>query len=100
LVKRRRIGKMDMSNFNIWLESLQEQESKNDEEDLIEELASLEHDQWISWAKDIIKNEDISPELAARWKKLFVPYDELSEEEKDKDRKWAKKVMNFIDKEK
>ena len=85
--------------MDIWFESLLEQES-NDEEDIFEELASLEHDQWMLWAKDIIKSEDISPERAARWKKLFVPYDELSEEDKDKDREWAKKVMSIIDKEK
>jgi len=59
-------------------------------------LAALEHDQWVQWAKDIAETEDITPERVEKWKKLFVPYSKLSEEDKDKDREWAVKVLKII----
>lgn len=72
-------------------------EDKND--DLLEKLASLEHDQWFCWAKDIIKSESISEERAKRWKEeCFKPYEELSEEMKEYDREWARKVLNIVTK--
>lgn len=58
-----------------------------------EEIAALEHDQWITWADSIMKSEKVSPERNKRWLSLFVPYAELSEEMKDHDRKWADKIM-------
>ena len=63
---------------------------------ILEDLAALEHDQWVQWAKDIAETEDITPERVEKWKKLFVPYSELSEEDKDKDREWAVKVLKII----
>jgi hypothetical protein len=59
-------------------------------------LAELEHDQWIEWAKNIIKSENISADRVERWKALFIPYSELSEEMKDLDRDWAKKALDII----
>ena len=68
---------------------------------LIEELAELEHDQWMKWAKDILKSEDITEERAKRWKKeSFKSYKDLSEEQKDMDREWAEKVMKIVNKHK
>lgn len=66
------------------------------QKDLYEELAALEHEQWVGWAKDIADTEKINSERVERWKKLFVPYSELSQEEKDKDREWVDKVMKII----
>ena len=63
---------------------------------ILEDLAALEHDQWVQWAKDIAETEDITPERVEKWKKLFVPYSKLSEEDKDKDREWAVKVLKII----
>lgn len=69
--------------------------------DLREELADLEHEQWMKWAKDILKSEDISKDRAKRWKKeCFKPYDKLSEEMKDFDREWADKVLKIVEKHK
>jgi len=68
---------------------------KSDEE-LIEKLAALEHEQWMQWAKDILKTEDIKKKRADRWEELFVPYDELTEEMKEEDRKWARKVLSIL----
>lgn len=66
------------------------------EEELIDKLAALEHEQWVSWVKSILKSEDISKERAERWKELFTPYDELTEEMKEEDRKWAQKVLDIL----
>ena len=63
---------------------------------IIEKLAKLEHDQWIEWAKNISSKENLSSERLARWKKLYVPYEELSEEMKEEDRKWARKVFEIF----
>ncbi len=73
--------------------------AKNQDEDLIEELAELEHKQWWDWAKDILKSEDITEERAKRWKEnSFKPYKDLSEEQKDMDREWAEKVLKIVKK--
>jgi len=73
----------------------QKQRSLNNFE-LIEQLASLEHDQWIYWSKGIAKAENISLERLARWEKLWTLYDHLSEADKEHDRVWARKVIEII----
>ena len=73
--------------------------AKKEDQDLIEELAELEHKQWWDWAKDILKSEDITEERAKRWKEnSFKPYKDLSEEQKDMDREWAEKVLKIVKK--
>lgn len=61
---------------------------------LLERLAEIEHDQWISWTKAIQRR--VTPKERERWRKLWKPYSQLTEEEKDKDRAWAKKVMKTV----
>lgn len=60
----------------------------------IERLAALEHDQWAFLIKHLLEVEPtISQERREKWLKLAAtPYEELSEEEKEKDRVWARKV--------
>lgn len=48
------------------------------------------------WAKSIIKTENISKERVKRWKTLFIKYKNLSEEMKNLDREWAKKVLKIL----
>ncbi len=80
------------------LAEIQEGLEDKSDEDLIEKLAALEHEQWICWAKDILKTEDISKERAERWKELFAtPYDELDEEMKELDREWARKALAIVE---
>lgn len=67
-------------------------------EEVLEELADLEHRQWIHWSKYVAENHDIPDELREKWEKSWKPYSELSEEMKDKDRKWARKALEIIDK--
>jgi hypothetical protein len=57
----------------------------------LERVAEVEHEQWMAWSKSVA--DEVSPERRARWSKLWVPYGELSEEEKEKDREWARKAL-------
>ncbi len=61
--------------------------------ELREALAELEHEQWIEWAKNLIKRESLSLERIERWNKLMIPYSQLTEEQKDQDRIWADKCL-------
>jgi len=65
---------------------------------LREDLADLEHCQWMSWTKYLVENHDIPEKLEQKWKKNWKPYNELTEEEKDKDRKWADKALQIFSK--
>jgi ADP-ribose pyrophosphatase len=59
---------------------------------LIERLAELEHEQWSAWTRHFL-NEG-SPENIERWRRqLETPYSQLTEEEKEADRVWARKVL-------
>lgn len=62
----------------------------------IEKLAQIEHDQWVEWSRAIMASENISPERLERWKKLIVPYDMLTEEQKEHDRVYARKVIAVL----
>lgn len=65
----------------------------------LEKLAELEHMQWIEWSKDIAQTEFISPARLDRWMKLWCPYSDLSEKEKELDREWARKVLEIFNNE-
>ena len=64
--------------------------------DLVEDLAELEHNQWWDWSCDLTNKEKLSTERKTRWKKLWIPYDELNEKDKEKDREYALKVLSVI----
>ena len=64
--------------------------------ELVDMLAELEHEQWgDGFAKPLTKEEpNLSPERLKRWHTLWnTPYHQLPEEEKEKDRAWARKVL-------
>lgn len=63
---------------------------------LVEELAGLEHEQWIAWSQQIARTEAISQERLDRWKKCWVPYSKLTEEMKEHDRIWARRIPEII----
>ena len=72
---------------------------KNKQE-LIEKLAELEHEQWKYFAKGILESERrISMVRRLRWKALFIPYAQLTNEQKEDDRKWAREVIKIFEKE-
>jgi hypothetical protein len=62
----------------------------------VERLASLIHDEWVSWSKELASKEKLlGSERVERWKSLWVPYAELSETMKEHDREWARKVRGY-----
>lgn len=68
------------------------------EKKLLEEIAKLEHEQWMYWASTIMELESISTEKKIRWGKLFFPYNKLTEKQKRLDRIWANKVIEIVKK--
>jgi len=61
------------------------------EEELLERLAEVEHEQWMYWSK--ASAGEVSVECRARWSRWWIPYAELPEEEKEKDRVFARKAL-------
>jgi len=79
-----------------------------------ERLAEKEHDQWMRWAKNLLPElkqltqlhlpyGDVREagnchcktcERIKRWEKLFIPYSELTEEQKDQDRVEADQILS------
>lgn len=75
------------------------------EKELIEKLAELEHEQWMIWSQHIVDREKVSKEKLGiskerldRWKNYWKSYSELSEEVKELDRYWARKVLKVLKK--
>jgi hypothetical protein len=76
------------------------------QKELLEKLAELEHEQWISFSKSVCSHLllDRSPmRMRERvltkhdsWELLWRPYYELSEELKEKDRIWARKIIEIL----
>jgi len=64
----------------------------------LEKLSDLEHQQWQSWINYCISNYNLPDKLVQKWKSNDRPYEELSEEEKEKDRKWARKSLEALQK--
>lgn len=63
-------------------------------EQMRERAAALEHEQWAHWAAYMLDN--LTPENIERWRRqIKTPYSELSENEKESDRKWADKGIEI-----
>lgn len=62
---------------------------------LVEIIAAIEHDQWVFWSQ-AVAHEILNLDRKKRWEKSWVPYGELSEEMKEHDRVWARKVIDAI----
>jgi hypothetical protein len=71
--------------------------NENIDKNLLEALAELEHEQWIFWSRNIAETETITEQRLERWKKLWVPYRQLTEEQKASDRLWAEKVLKIFE---
>lgn len=66
---------------------------------MIEKLSEFVHEEmWGKWAKKLLEEEsNISDERRKRWEECFVPYNELSEEMKDLDRGFAKRIIDLLE---
>lgn len=86
--------------------------------DILEKLSDLEHQQWCEWSGSVSKEifslitildrfeDDLTDDekltvsrikdKLARWDNLQVNYFELSENEKEKDRVYAKRVLSIL----
>ncbi len=53
----------------------------------------------MEWARLILSEESVSTPRVQRWARLFVPYSELSEGEKEKDRVLARRVIQILQEE-
>ena len=62
---------------------------------MIEKLAALEHEQWAHWTRYMLDN--LTPENIERWKRqIETPYSDLTENEKESDRNWARRVLDIL----
>jgi len=68
------------------------------DDEIIESLAELEHEQWMAWADTIMQTEKISDNRFARWASCMIPYADLSEKMKKFDREWARKALAILKK--
>jgi hypothetical protein len=88
------------------------------DEKILEKLSELEHEQWCDWASvlsaelsslvKIIDEHDVDlndeeqefvlhvKDRLSRWEKLMIPYSELPDDEKDKDREYAVKIFSLF----
>ncbi len=64
---------------------------------LRDEIAELEHEQWIEWSQHLAACEPLSPERLARWRASWIPYDELSEEAKEMDRAYGDRILALLE---
>lgn len=61
-----------------------------------ETVSDALHQIWRNWASTLMKEETLSPERVMRWQSRMVDYDQLPEESKDKDRKYADMILSGL----
>jgi hypothetical protein len=66
----------------------------NHADDLVESLAEIEHAQWIHWSQAVAG--DVSTATRNKWQQSWVAYAELTEDVKEADRVWARKVVKLL----
>jgi hypothetical protein len=66
----------------------------NPTDHLIEALAVLEHEQWLYWSQAVAA--EVPAETRQKWEQSWVDYNDLSEELKEADRVWARKVASLL----
>lgn len=67
-----------------------------DDKELLEKLAELEHNQWAVWTLYFL-NHLTCKDLIEKWKfQMVTKYSDLSEKDKEKDRVWARKIIEEL----
>ncbi|MEK6883881.1 MAG: hypothetical protein AABY22_29900 [Nanoarchaeota archaeon] len=65
-------------------------------QEILELLAEVEHDQWCKWTNYFLDYHNDKENLRKWSRQARQSYSQLSEKEKDSDRKWAKIVINIF----
>lgn len=60
-------------------------------DDLVEALAEIEHQQWMHWSKAVAP--EVADATRQKWQRLWCDYSKLTDEAKEADRVWARKVV-------
>lgn len=63
-------------------------------DDLIEALAEIEHEQWMHWSHTVAR--EVAATTQAKWQRSWVNYAALTDELKEADRIWARKVVTLL----
>ena len=63
-------------------------------DELVEALAEIEHAQWLHWSQAVAA--DVGVATRAKWQRSWVDYAELTEDLKEADRVWARKVVTLL----
>ena len=69
-------------------------------EELIEILATIEHQRWADWQKwchQVYRQGDFEKYMERWEKQIATAYSDLSEEDKEKDRLQVKRYFHFIE---
>ena len=66
-----------------------------EEIDVIDRISTVIHEAWMEWTKSVSDIEYFEQLVLKvdRWEELWVPYEQLSEWVKEKDREWARKII-------
>ena len=70
----------------------------NPTDDLVEALAEIEHEQWMHWSQAVAPK--VLSGISDNWRSSWVDYAELTEDLKEADREWARKVVTLLRKRK
>ncbi|KKN02880.1 hypothetical protein LCGC14_1113210 [marine sediment metagenome] len=64
-----------------------------------DQLARIEHEQWKSWATELLASEEsLSEERKERWTKLIgMDWDDLTENDKNTDLLWVSQVLSIFE---
>lgn len=66
----------------------------NPADDLVEALAEIEHEQWMHWSQAVAA--DVNDATRSKWQRSWVDYAKLTDDVRESDRIWARKVVTLL----
>jgi len=63
-------------------------------DNLVEALAEIEHLQWVHWSKAVAP--EVAEATRRKWKCCWTDYSKLSDDAKEADRIWSRKVVALL----
>ncbi len=64
--------------------------------DKLDRIASVIHKEWIEWSRETAHRERISEATLRRWKSRWIPFEHLPDKEKERDRIWARRILQLV----